>query len=99
MFSEFLFLSLDLREANELCVYLFVQALDFSDDEQERMAKQKVKAQRRPQQQKQEESDSGEHLLIPLQFSTSLLDHTMQQLLQRSTKFQENSLTRYSLSR
>lgn len=43
---------------------MFVQALDFSDDEQEKMAKQKLKAQRRPQQQKQEESDSGESLLI-----------------------------------
>ncbi|KAB5542008.1 hypothetical protein PHYPO_G00086480 [Pangasianodon hypophthalmus] len=34
------------------------EALDFSDDEQERMAKQKLKNQRRPPQQKQEESDS-----------------------------------------
>lgn len=42
----------------------FMQALDFSDDEQEKMAKQKLKAQRRPQQQRQEESDSGEPLLV-----------------------------------
>ncbi|KAF5897200.1 coiled-coil domain-containing protein, partial [Clarias magur] len=36
------------------------EALDFSDDEKERMAKQKLKTQRRPQQQKHEESDSDD---------------------------------------
>lgn len=47
-----------------MSVCLSAQALDFSDDEQERIAKQKLKAQRKPQQQKQEESDSGEPLLL-----------------------------------